>query len=39
MRPSDKHDPLSQWLFRALGKRLKDLITGKGKMKGHCAWR
>jgi tetratricopeptide (TPR) repeat protein len=30
LRPSDKQDPLSQWLFQSLGKPAQDLITGKG---------
>jgi tetratricopeptide (TPR) repeat protein len=30
LRPSDKQDPLSQWLFQNLGKPAQDLIAGKG---------
>jgi tetratricopeptide (TPR) repeat protein len=30
LRPSDKQDPLSQWLFQNLGQPTQDLITGKG---------
>ena len=30
LRPSDKQDPPSQWLFQNLGKPTQDLITGKG---------
>ncbi|MGD0207748.1 MAG: DUF2723 domain-containing protein [Verrucomicrobiota bacterium] len=29
LRPSDKQDPLSKWLFQNLGKPTQDLITGK----------
>ncbi|MGA2788463.1 MAG: DUF2723 domain-containing protein [Verrucomicrobiota bacterium] len=29
LRPGDKQDPLSQWLFQNLGKPTQDLITGK----------
>jgi tetratricopeptide (TPR) repeat protein len=30
LRPGDKQDPLSKWLFQNLGKPTQDLITGKG---------
>jgi tetratricopeptide (TPR) repeat protein len=30
LRPSDKQDPLSQWLFQNLDKPAQDLIAGKG---------
>ncbi|MGA2279016.1 MAG: DUF2723 domain-containing protein [Verrucomicrobiota bacterium] len=30
LRPGDKQDPLSQWLFQNLGKPTQDLITGQG---------
>ena len=30
LRPSDKQDPLSKWLFQNLGKPAQDLIAGKG---------
>ena len=30
LRPSDKQDPLSKWLFQNLSQPAQDLITGKG---------
>jgi tetratricopeptide (TPR) repeat protein len=30
LRPSDKQDPLSKWLFQNLSQPTQDLITGKG---------
>jgi tetratricopeptide (TPR) repeat protein len=30
LRPGDKQDPLSKWLFQNLGKPTQDLIAGKG---------
>jgi tetratricopeptide (TPR) repeat protein len=36
LRPSDKQDPLSKWLFQNLGKPTQDLITGKGNESQLC---